>query len=120
MKMRLLKRNTICFLYKAYLGDEEILKDGLHTGQYTTVYAHPVPFRGTLSVPYGYVTAQLFGTKKNYTHVLLMEDPKSPISEHGLVISEGAEYEIMAVRPSLNVLAIGLKKRTENHAEEEF
>ena len=118
--MRLLKRNTACFLYKAYLGDEEIIKDGMHTGQYAAVYAYPVPIRGTLSVPYGYVTAQLFGTKRNYTHVLLMEDPEAPITEHGLVIHKGAEYEVKAVRPSLNVLAVGLQKRTENNAEEEF
>ena len=100
--------------------DEEILKDGMHTGQYAAVYAHPIPYRGTISVPYGYVTAQLFGTKKNYTHVLLMEDPEAPITEHGLVIFKGAEYEVRAVRPSLNVLAVGLQKRTENNAEEEF
>ncbi len=118
--MRLLKRNTACFLYRAYLGDEEILKDGMHTGQYAAVYAHPVPYRGAISVPYGYVTAQLFGTKKNYTHVLLMEDPEAPVTEHGLVIFKGAEYEVRAVRPSLNVLAVGLQKRTENNAEEEF
>ena len=118
--MRLLKRNTACFLYRAYLGDEEILKDGLHTGQDTAVYAHPVPFRGTISVLCGYVSAQLFGTKKNYTHVLLMDDVRAPISEHGLILWKGAEYEILAVRPSLNVLAVGLRKRTEDHAEEEF
>ena len=118
--MRLQKRNTACFLYRAYLGDEEILKDGMHTGQYAAVYAHPIPYRGTISVPYGYVTAQLFGTKKNYTHVLLMEDPEAPITEHGLVIFKGAKYEVRAVRPSLNVLAVGLQKRTENNTEEEF
>ena len=52
--------------------------------------------------------------------VLLMEDPEAPVTEHGLVIFKGAEYEVRAVRPSLNVLAVGLQKRTENNAEEEF
>ena len=119
--MKLLRRNTRTFEYLPNTGEETDLNaDGEHTGVFQPVYGDPIEMRGNISTPSGLTTQTFYGEDIRYTHVLLMEDPKAPISEHGLVIFEGAEYEIMAVRPSLNVLAIGLKKRTENHAEEEF
>lgn len=110
--MRLLKRNETGFTYAPYLGKVEILKDGKHTGKYEVAYGEPVEYRGNISVPSGQDQQQLFGLELRYTHVLLMDNPDADIREDGLVRWKGNTYEIKAVRPSLNVLAVALKKRT--------
>lgn len=115
--MRCLRRNTSVFLYKAYLGKEEKLKDGMHTGTLAAKYADPVRYRGNISAPSGFATANLFGLNTPYTHVLVMDNPKAEIAEDGLIEWNGATYEVKAVRQSLNVLSVALKKRTENAAE---
>ena len=114
--MRLLRRNTTVFGYRAYEGEQEVLVNGHHTGNYQPSYATAVQYRGNISAPVGFVTDQLFGIDIKYTHVLLMDDPDADIAEDGLIDWKGAIYEIKAVRPSLNVLVVALKKQTENNA----
>lgn len=115
--MRVLRRNTVLFCYMANTGEEaEVIKDGKHTGNYEPVYADPVQYRGNISAPSGFATDNLFGVNTRYTHVLVMDNPRADIKEDGLIEWNGAEYEVKAVRPSLNVLAVALKKRTANTA----
>lgn len=114
--MRLLKRNTTEFTYRAYAGETETLSDGRHTGNYHATYAEPVTYRGNISAPSGFATAELFGLNTPYTHVLLLDKPDAGIAENGLIDWNGGVYEIKAVRPSLNVLAVALKKTTQNNA----
>lgn len=115
--MRLLRRNTSVFSYRAFAGEQEVLKDGRHTGNTKPLYAEPVQYRGNISAPSGFATDNLFGVNTKYTHVLLMDNPNADIKEDGLIDWNGSSYEIKAVRPSINVLAIALKKKTANHAE---
>lgn len=113
--MRLQKRNTTVFDYRAYLGEREIIRNGLHSGNSESVYDSPVQKHGSISSPSGFATNQLFGIDTKYTHVLLMDWVDPDIVENGLIDWKGAVYEITAVRPSLNVLAVALKKRTVNN-----
>lgn len=115
--MRTLRRNTVRFQYKANTGEEtEVTRGDMHTGEYDPVYADPVEYRGNISAPSGVAQANLFGINTPYTHVLVMDDPKADIREDGLVVWNGDEYEVRAVRPSLNVLNVALRKRTKNYA----
>lgn len=118
--MRLQKRNLTSFEYYAYEGEEEELVDGMHTGNLQPKYSeYPIEYQGNLSAPSSFVTNQLFGINTNYTHILLMENrPETQIDEEGLIIINGIRYSVRAVRPTLNVLAIALRKQTENHMEE--
>jgi len=111
--LKLLKRNTTVFQYRAYAGETETLRNNLHGGNIKPTYAAPVEYRGTISAPSGFVSTQLFGIDTDYTHVLLMDDVNTPIDEAGLIDWNGSTYMIRAVRPSLNVLAIALKKKTD-------
>lgn len=115
-QMRLLRRNTTVFQYRAYAGKQETIINGRHTGNGKPIYADPVTYRGNISSPTGFATDKLFGIDIQYSHVLLLDNPNADISEDGLILWNGAEYEIKAVRPSLNVLAVALKKRPVNHA----
>ena len=92
------------------------LKDGRHSGNYKPVYGDPVQYRGNISTPSGYANPQFFGVDTEYTHVLVMDNPKANIRETGLIDWNGETYEIRAVRPSINVLSAALRKRTTNNA----
>lgn len=110
--MKLLKRNTTTFTYTPYEGKTEVLKDGKHTGKFTASYGSEITYTGSISVPTGQDTQQWFGIDTKYTHILLMDNPDIDIREDGLIQWKGNVYEIKAVRPSLNVLAVALKKQT--------
>ena len=80
--MKLLRRNTVRFMYYVNTGKTSDLRDGKHTGESIPIYADPVYYRGNISAPYGTATDNLFG-----------------------------------IKPTINVLAVALKKQTRNHAE---
>ena len=111
MKQRLLKRNLTEFVYKAYAGKTEILNGEKHTGKFTVSYSDPVSYEGNISTAAGLTTQEWFGLDRQYTHVLLMADPETDIHEDGIIEWKGGVYEIRAVRPSLNVLAVALRYR---------
>ena len=112
--MKLLLRNTTLFEYLAPLPDEmtDLNDDGDHTGEFEPVYDAPVTYRGNISTPSGQVEHQFYGEDIRYTHTLVMSDPKADIRETGLIRKNGIYYDIMAVRPSLNVLDVALKRQT--------
>lgn len=110
--MKLLKRNLTECEYMEYLGTQEVMADERHTGRYEVQYGDPVVFHGMIDVPSGHVQNQLFGINTNYTHVLLLDDPNADIKEAGRIRWKNALYEITAVRQSLNVLSVALKKLT--------
>lgn len=107
--MKLLRRNTSEFQYLAYAGKQEMLDNGRHTGRFEIAYSDPVPYRGTVDLPSGNVSRELFGLDLDYTHVVVMDDPDADIHEAGRILWKGKLFEIMAVRPSLNALSIAMK-----------
>ena len=108
--MKTLKRNETTFTYKAFLGKTERLVNGKHTGKFDITYDEPVDYSGNISAPSGQTNTDLFGIETKYTHVLIMDDPTVDIKEDGLILWKGDAYEVKAVRPSLNVLAVALKQ----------
>lgn len=108
--MKILKRNSTVFQYYKYLGKEEILKNGKHTGKFEISYGRPKEYTGNISVPSGQSQQQLFGLDTIYTHVLVMDDPDADIREDGKIEWKGINYMVMAVRPSINVLSVALKQ----------
>lgn len=115
--MKTLKRNESIFTYTPYNGKEEILKDGKHSGKMKVAHGIPVEYRGNISVPSGNDQQQLFGIELRYTHVLLMDNPNADIQEDGQIQWNGNTYDVKAVRPSINVLAVALKKRIAGEAD---
>ena len=118
-RMKLLRRNTKEFEYLPNDGSETDLdSQGRHTGNFRPVYGDPVIMRGNISTPIGQTSLEFFGKDIRYTHVLVMDDPEAPIEETGRIRWKGDEYDIKAVRPSLNAMSVALQKRTKNHAED--
>lgn len=111
--MRLLRRNTTEFEYLPHTGVESDLnEDGEHTGEFHPVYGEAVTYRGNISAPNGQTRQQFYGEEVRYTHTLVMDKPDTPITELGRVRWRGDLYTIQAVRPSLNVLNIALRRVT--------
>lgn len=111
--MRLQRINMTEFSYRALTGTaEKLTETGRHTGIPEPQYGDGVSYEGNISIPYGYAAQTWFGLDTRYTHVLVMEDPDADIKEGGLIEWKGNTYDITAVRPSINQLAVALKKRT--------
>lgn len=118
--MKLLRRNMTQFEYLAYTGtDTDLNEFGEHTGELHPQHNEPIPYMGNISVPSGQTNQTFYGEDIRYTHTLVMDDPNVDIRVHGLIAWNEETYEIMAVRPSLNVLSIALRKQTADHSEEE-
>lgn len=116
--MKLLKRNLTEFKYLPYMGESDVDSEtGMHTGDPVPQYGEPVPLEGNISIPSQLVNPTFYGEDIKYTHTLVMEPPETAIDEYGLILWKGDTYEIRAVRPSLNLLALALRKRTKNNAD---
>ena len=119
--MKLLRRNTTVFEYLPYLGVTERTEgespNFIHTGEYEHSWGNPVTYRGNISVPSGQAAWEFYGLDTRYTHTLVMGKPNVDIHEGGQVRWNGALYDVIAVRRSINSLSAALKQQTENHAE---
>ena len=111
--MKCLKRNMTEFEYLPNTGEESDMNDDWeHTGDYQPVFGEPVTYRGNISVPSGQTANQFYGEEIRYTHTLIMDKPDTDIQETGRIRWKGNLYDIVAVRPSLNVLSVALRRRT--------
>ena len=118
--MKLLKRNLTEFGYLPYMGESDIDPEtSMHTGEPVPTYGDPIPLEGNISIPSQLVNPTFYGEDIKYTHTLVMEPPETEIDEYGLILWKGDTYKIRAVRPSLNFLALALRKRTKNNADGE-
>lgn len=118
--MRLLKRNLTEFSYIPHLGETDIDPEtGKHTGDPVPTWGEPVPMTGNISTPSLHVNPTFYGEDIRYTHTLVMDDPDAGIDEYGEILWKGDRYEIRAVRPSLNVLSVALRKKTKDNSEPE-
>lgn len=110
--MRLCRRNLTCMEYRAYLGKQEKLKDGKHTGQFVDTYADPVTYEGNMSTASGFAADKLFGINVDYTHVLMLPQTDPEIDEAGLFDWRGHTYFVQAVHPGLNHTTVALKRKS--------
>lgn len=118
--MRLLKRNLTEFEYLPYEGESDLDQEtGRHTGEPVPVFGDPIPFQGNISIPSQFVNPTFYGEDIRYTHTLVMEIPETEINEYGLIRWKDNVYEIRALRPSLNVLSLALRKRTKDNSDGE-
>lgn len=117
--MKLLRRNCTEFKYYAYTGlDSDVNDDGLHTGIWKPVYEKPVVYKGNISAPSGAAVQAFDGIEIRYTHILLMNDIRADIRETGYIEWRGKQYDITAVRHSINTLSVALEQRIEDNGDQ--
>lgn len=115
--MRTLIRNKIKFFYATYLGVTEVMRDGLHTGEYQISYSEPVEYYGNISAGNGNSQSELYGlTQGDYDKLIVLEDSTIPITETTVIWlennpqSESYDYIVKRVARSLNSVTIAIKK----------
>ena len=112
------ERNMTDFWYIPYeYTMTDLNDDGEHTGEFHRAYGYPVSMKGNISVPSGRANQTFYGQDIRYTHTLVMDNPNVDIKESGLIFWKGIEYEILAVRPSINSVTIALRRQTSDNYE---
>ena len=115
--MKCLKRNMTTFEVLPYTGvDTDLNNDGEHTGEFHHEHGDPVSYKGNISAPSGRANQTFYGLDIRYTHTLVMDNPKVPITEKDQIRWKGDLYDVQAVLPSLNAVSIALRKQTKDHS----
>lgn len=122
--MRMLARNKIRIFYANYR-DKVPLKDeyGNKTGEYDIIYDNPVEIKANVSAARGEATIRQFGEDENYDRVIVLDDPKFPISVTSIlwidtlpeIAEDGStetphDYIVKQVAASLNSVSIAVSK----------
>lgn len=122
--MRLLHRNKIRIFYANYRGKVP-LKDeyGNLTGEYEISYTNPIAVCANVSAARGEATTRQFGDDEGYDRVIVLDDPKFPITATSIlwidtlpeIAEDGStetphDYIVKQVAVSLNSVSIAVSK----------
>ena len=122
--MRTLHRNKTRIFYANY-SDKIPLKDeyGNLTGEYEIFYTNPIELCANISAARGEATTRQFGDNENYDRVIVLDDPKFPITTTSIlwidtlpeIAEDGStetphDYIVKQVATSLNSVSIAVSK----------
>jgi hypothetical protein len=122
--MRTLHRNKIRIFYANYRGKVP-LKDeyGNLTGEYEISYTNPIAVCANVSATRGEATTRQFGDDEGYDRVIVLDDPKFPITATSIlwidtppeIAEDGStetphDYIVKQVAVSLNSVSIAVSK----------
>jgi hypothetical protein len=122
--MRALHRNKIRIFYANYRGKVP-LKDeyGNLTGEYEISYTNPIGVCANVSAARGEATTRQFGDDEGYDRVIVLDDPKFPITATSIlwidtlpeIAEDGStetphDYIVKQVAVSLNSVSIAVSK----------
>ena len=122
--MRTLQRNKIRIFYANYRTKTQ-LKDeyGNLTGEYDIAYDNPVEIKANVSAARGEATTMQFGEDEGYDRVIVLDDPKFPITATSIlwidtlpeIAADGStktphDYIVKQVATSLNSVSIAVSK----------
>lgn len=120
--MRLLKRNAREIQYALYIGQEDIVSgedeygNPIFSGETEKKYSEKRALQANIGPPDGTTTADVFGGNVTYDRVLVTFDMDCPIDENSILwIDKDPEtapydYNVAAVRPSLNCIRYAIKR----------
>lgn len=83
--MRTLRRNKRRMWYALYLGREEVLKNGKHTGTYKVLYSDPHEMWENVSAARGSADAEMFGIDLKYDKAFITNNTNCPIDEKSVM-----------------------------------
>ena len=122
--MRTLLRNKIRIFYANYRSKTPRKDEyGNLTGEYDIAYDDPVEIKANVSAARGEATTREFGEDENYDRVIVLDDPKIPISVTSIlwidtlpeIAEDGStntphDYIVKQVATSLNSVSIAVSK----------
>lgn len=114
--MRTLKRNKVKVWYWMLHGEQEIVRDGLRTGQFQKVYEAPKLLMANVAPATGNADIEPFGTETEYSHIMAVEG-KTEITEETILWigndpSEARDkfYRVVRIAESLNHTRIAIRE----------
>ena len=124
--MKILNRNRVRIFYANYIDKVPITdENGYQTGEYRIAYTNPVEAGGNVSSARGEVVTRQFGDDESYDRVIVMDNPKVPITKSSVLWIETLptikpdgttdtpyDYIVKQVAPSLNSVSIAVSKVT--------
>ena len=122
--MRTMVRNKTTIFYANYQGKTSLRDEyGNLTGEYKVSYDTPTEVRANVSAASGEATTSQFGNSVSYDKVIVLDDPKFPISETSVlwidtlpvIAADGTtetphDYIVKRVATSLNSISIAVSK----------
>ena len=127
--MRLLHRNKVRIFYANYLGKIPLTDEyGNLTGEYDIEYNNPIAIMANVSAARGEATTRQFGDDEGYDRVIVLDDPKFPITVTSIhwidnlpeIAEDGStetphDYIVKQVATSLNSVSIAVSKVNVTH-----
>ena len=122
--MRILNRNKVRIFFANYQSKTP-LKDeyGNLTGEYEISYTNPTELCANVSAARGEATTRQFGDNESYDKVIVLDDPKFPITTTSIlwidtlpeIAEDGStetphDYIVKQVAASLNSVSIAVSK----------
>ena len=122
--MRTMVRNKTTIFYANYQGKTRLRDEyGNLTGEYKVSYGTPVEVKANVSAASGEATTSQFGNSVSYDKVIVLDNPKFPISETSVlwidtlpvIDADGTtetphDYIVKRVATSLNSISIAVSK----------
>lgn len=122
--MRTLIRNKSRIYYANYRDKSHIRDEyGNLTGEYEISYTNPIGVCANVSAARGESTTRQFGDDVSYDRIIVLDDPKFPITESSILWidtlpsfkEDGTtdtphDYIVKQVAPSLNSISIAVSK----------
>ena len=122
--MKILRRNGVRIFYANYIDKRPVTdENGLQTGEYQIYYGDIVEALGNVSTARGEVVSRQFGEDESYDRVIVMDNPKIPITQstvlwvdtQPIILPDGTtdtpyDYIVKQVAHSLNSVSIAVSK----------
>lgn len=84
--MRCMERNKVNFWYAPYEGHTHRVDEyGNELNETEVRYGNPVACKGNISAARGETLSRLFGESEGYDKVIVLDDPRTPITEYAVL-----------------------------------
>lgn len=84
--MRCMERNKVDFWYAPYEGHTHRVDEyGNELNETEVRYGNPVACKGNISAARGETLSRLFGESEGYDKVIVLDDPRTPITEYAVL-----------------------------------
>lgn len=114
--MRCLIRNMRKFKYATYISSEDVVNDGVYSGETNTQYSEPVVAYANITAATGAADVEPYGTRMKYDKTLVMERLPEGFDEHAVLWiddldAELPDYVVLRISESLNFVTIGAMRK---------
>ena len=84
--MRCMERNKVEFWYAPYAGHTHRVDEyGNELNETEVSYGNPVKCKGNISAARGETVSRLFGEAEEYDKIIVLDDPRTPITEYDVL-----------------------------------